>query len=191
MSMAHTVKCLTLGMPAMFLGGKPRARAGEEGLAFRVLGAATSAGLTLTSEAFAFGDRLLPRFSAEGGNRSPPLSWVGVPAAAKSLVLIAEDPDAPTPKPFVHWMVYGISPLVTGFPEGAANGALEGKNSTMKMGYTGAAPPKGDSPHRYHFQLFALDFDPRLAANLGRRALLDAMQGHVTAAADLVGTYVR
>jgi Raf kinase inhibitor-like YbhB/YbcL family protein len=191
MSVAHTVKCITLGMPTLFFGGQPRARAGVDGLARRVLGAASDRLFTLRSEAFGPGQELPGRFSAKGGNLSPPLSWTGVPGTARSLALIVEDPDAPTPKPFVQWLVYSISPLADGFPEGAAHGALEGKNSLMKGGYAGASPPKGDRPHRYHFQLFALDRDLSLPAGLGRGALLAALRDHVLAATECVATFAR
>jgi Raf kinase inhibitor-like YbhB/YbcL family protein len=191
MSMTHAVRCLTLGMPTLLFGGQPKARAGNQGLALNVLGVDTRSDLLVGSSAFGPGQELPPRFSAAGGNRSPPISWSGMPAETRSLALLVEDPDAPTPKPFLHWMVYAISPRVSGFPEGEANGALEGKNSLLKLGYTGAAPPRGDRPHRYHFQLFALRLEPKLPAALGRRALLTALRGQVIAAADCIATFAR
>jgi Raf kinase inhibitor-like YbhB/YbcL family protein len=191
MSLAHTVKCLTLGMPTLVFGGQPGARAGADGLAARGLGARTYPGFELGSPAFLSGERLPARFSAEGGNRSPPLAWTGVPPGTRSLVLVVEDPDAPTPRPFLHWMKYGISPLTDAIPEGGAADGNEGLNSQLQRGYLGAAPPRGDRAHVYHFQLFALDTERRLAGGVGRRAVLAAMKGHVLAVAECTATYSR
>jgi hypothetical protein len=112
---------------------------------------------------------------------------------------MVEDPDAPTPKPFVHWLMYNIPPDLRGIaedvrrenPAASASGALQGKNSNLKLGWTGMAPPKGDTPHHYHFQLFALDKPLDIGAGTGRSVLIDAMAGHVIGRGEVVGTYQR
>ena len=95
----------------------------------------------------------------------------------------------------LHWLAYHVPPDQPGLPEGASHtGAdflVEGKNSKLKPGYLGAAPPSGDSAHRYHFQLFALDLAPGLGAGAGRSRLINALRGHVIAFGELVGTYQR
>jgi hypothetical protein len=127
------------------------------------------------------------------------LAWSGVPAQAGSLALVVEDPDAPTPEPFLHWLVYNLGAQVRSIPENVAKvevareigGATQGKNSSLKIGWTGMAPPKGDVPHRYFFQLFALDQKLALEPGVGRTALFDAMDRHVVARGKLIGTYQR
>jgi Raf kinase inhibitor-like YbhB/YbcL family protein len=138
-------------------------------------------------------------YSADGQNFSPPLSWTGIPAEAKSLVLIVEDPDAPTPNPFLHWLVYNMPATTRELPAAIpAEPTLtmpvemsQGRNSGLRIGYAGAAPPRGDTPHRYFFQLFALDRRLDLDGGAGRSAVVSAMQGHVIGKGCLIGTYRR
>jgi len=197
MEVLHTVKCLTMGMPAIMFGGHPMCRAGDERLAGRVFEAEQTLGMM--SDAFGSGEMMPTRFTADGSDMSPPLSWWNAPAGCRSYALIVEDPDAPTPNPFVHWLAYNIPPEVRKVPESIPVQEMlsdpvsmrQGKNSRMKIGYTGCAPPKGDSSHHYHFQLFALDRVLDLAAGAGRSALMKAMKGHVLSKGDLVGTYQR
>ncbi len=122
--------------------------------------------LAIQSEAFE-ADGLIPReYSGEGDNISPPIRWSGVPADARELVLICEDPDAPKPEPYIHWIIYGLSAQRMSLPqavapvEGPASLDAEtrqGKNSAGRPGYTGPMPPPAHGVHHYHFQLFALD----------------------------------
>lgn len=197
MEFGHTVKCLTMGMPALLFGGHPACRAGDERLASRILSAPTT--LSVASEMFGYGEEIQKKYTADGENISPALSWYGVPSAAKSLALLLEDPDAPTPNPFVHWIAFNIPAWVPGIPQAIpANEHLfqpvemmQGKNSSLKIGYIGCAPPKGDSPHHYHFQLFALDRVLNLSPGAGRSALMNATKGHVLTMGELVGTYQR
>jgi Raf kinase inhibitor-like YbhB/YbcL family protein len=153
-------------------------------------------GLVLTSTAFAALGAIPTLHTCEGRDVSPPLAWTGVPATAKSLVLIADDPDAPDPKApkmtWVHWVLYNLPPTTTGLAEGVAASALpagtrEGKNDWKRTGYGGPCPPIGR--HRYFHKLYALDV---LLADLAPATKADveaAMKGHVLAQAELVGTY--
>lgn len=199
MGMGHAVKCIATGMPALIAGGRPGCRAGEERLAWFQPGMAASAELLVRSDAFARMSAIPSKYSADEQQISPPLSWSTRPEGTKSLALVVEDPDAPTPHPFVHWLLYNIPADLRGLPEdvrheeiaAAARGAMQGKNSTLKIGWAGMAPPKGDTPHHYHFQLFALDRTLDLAPGVGRTALFDAMAGHVVGRGNLVGTYQR
>jgi Raf kinase inhibitor-like YbhB/YbcL family protein len=132
----------------------------------------------------------------DGNDCSPPLVWKGVPQNTKSLALIVDDPDAPDPaKPkmtWVHWVLYNIPPTCTGLEEGAGLllpvGTKEALNDWKVTGYGGPAPPKGR--HRYFHKLYALDTTlPDLGARATKQTLLQAMEGHVLAQAELVGTY--
>lgn len=153
----------------------------------------------LSSPAFADGQRLPIRFTADGEGVSPPLSWGPLPAGTASLALLVEDPDAPAPNPLVHGLVWNIPPDVGGLPEGAimpdGNGAADGsdvgRNSYLTEGWLPPDPPKGHGVHDYVFQLFALSHIPVVGANPGRSAFLDAIHGKVLAAGLLIGTYSR
>ena len=146
--------------------------------------------LTLTSSAFRHQSPMDARFTCQGGDTSPPLSWSGAPAGTRSFALILDDPDAPGGT-WVHWVLYDIPAAVTALPEGGAKklpaGAHEGTNSWDKTGYGGPCPPSGR--HRYVHKLYALDAVlPDLHAP-DAAALEAAMHGHVLAEAELVGTY--
>jgi len=187
----HVVRSLLRGLPHLLVGGVPRERAGEQRLFFRRLGVEPSGDLRLTSDAFANGEPIPIRYTADGGSAEPPLRWSGVPQGALSLALAVEDPDAPTPQPFVHWLVYAVPPAAKSIDAARAGGAREGKNSMFKTGWVGCAPPKGDVAHRYFFQLFAVDRTLDLPPGIGRSALLRALRGHVLSCATLIGTYRR
>jgi Raf kinase inhibitor-like YbhB/YbcL family protein len=146
-------------------------------------------------------NHLIPRkHTGDGDDISPALSWSEVPPAARELALIVEDPDAPTPEPWVHWIIYKIPPAVTDLAEhvppalrvSRPAGAVQGKNSWLKgIGYRGPAPPKGHGVHHYHFKLYALDTPVVLEPGADKAALLAAMKGHILADGELVGTYQR
>ena len=152
--------------------------------------------LVLTSPAFTPGGEIPALFTCEGRDLSPALAWTGVPESAKSLVLIVDDPDAPDPKApkmtWVHWVLYNIPPSARGLPEAVAPAGLppgtrEGTNDWKRTGYGGPCPPIGR--HRYFHKLFALD---SLLPDLGavtKAQLEKAMEGHVVASAELLGTY--
>jgi Raf kinase inhibitor-like YbhB/YbcL family protein len=107
------------------------------------------------------------------------------------MALICDDPDAPTPEPWVHWILYKIPPTLSGLKEGDKGGGVEGKNSFEKIGYGGPMPPRGHGMHHYHFKLYALDQPLGLGAGLSKDQLLAAMKGHVLAQGELIGTYER
>jgi Raf kinase inhibitor-like YbhB/YbcL family protein len=112
--------------------------------------------IELTSPAFAPGSSIPRRFTCDGEDASPPLGWDGVPAGARELALLVEDPDAPNGT-FVHWTLFAIPPDTTGLREGEVpRGALEGENSFGDRGYGGPCPPEHDEPHRYVFSVYAL-----------------------------------
>jgi hypothetical protein len=123
------------------------------------------------------------------------LQWSNVPPAAKSLALICDDPDAPMGV-WVHWVIYDLPPSTAGLSEDApkspelASGARQGVNDFTRLGYGGPAPPPG-RPHRYFFKLYALDLKPGLKPGLTKKELLKAMEGHVLAEGQLMGTYQR
>jgi len=154
--------------------------------------------LSLSSPAF-YENRPIPtRFTCDGGDLSPPLDWNGVPPGTKSLALIVDDPDAPDPAAprttWVHWVLYDIPVSADGLPEGASAGSLppgtrEGTNDWNRTGFGGPCPPVGR--HRYFHKLYALDTTlPDLGAPT-KAELERAMEGHVLARAELVGTYER
>jgi len=152
--------------------------------------------MKLTSTAFGEKQSIPKLYTCEGKDVSPPLAWSGVPANAKSLVLIVDDPDAPDPAApqmtWVHWVLYDIPPNASGLVEGAAagglpKGTLEGTNDWRKTGYGGPCPPIGR--HRYFLKLYALDAMLPDLKKPTKAALEQAMKGHVVAEAQLVGTY--
>jgi Raf kinase inhibitor-like YbhB/YbcL family protein len=150
--------------------------------------------IQLTSIAFADGGAIPPRFTADGEGVSPPLIWDAPPDGTQSLALIVEDPDAPSPQPLVHAIVWSISPEERSLEEGAisADGEAEtGRNSYFGSGWLPPDPPTGHGPHHYAFQLFALAEEPQLDGTPGRAALVEAMAGKVLAAGLLTGTYSR
>lgn len=158
--------------------------------------------ITLTSTAFSQGEAIPRQYTGDGDDVSVPLSWTGVPHGTKQLALICDDPDAPTDEPWVHWLLYNIPPDVTSLPEGVPpaerpnqpQGAAQGQNSWPSgrtIGYRGPAPPPGHGVHHYHFKLYALDAELNLEPGLSKSALLKALQGHIVAQGELVGTYER
>lgn len=147
--------------------------------------------LSLTSPAFAANGPIPRKYTGEGQDISPPLTWSGVPAGAKELALICEDPDAPQPTPWVHWVAYAIPPMLTGLPENARENMIDGQNDFGRRGYNGPMPPQGHGVHHYHFRLYALAQPLQRGPGLTKEQLLDAMNRHVLAEGELVGTYER
>jgi hypothetical protein len=150
--------------------------------------------LNLTSPAFGHKGSIPSKHTCDDVDRSPPLTWSGVPASARSLVLIVDDPDAPDPAAprmtWVHWVLYNLPPKDGGLAEAVATlpaGTREGLNDWKRTGYGGPCPPIGR--HRYFHKLYALD---TVLPDLGRPTksqLEKAMQGHILAQAELIGTY--
>ncbi len=198
MGIAHSAKVLLTGTPVLLTGGVPGARAGDDRLAGANPRLQGPAKIELHADSFNDGQPIPELHGAEGGNVSPALHWSGSPAGTQSWALIVEDPDAPLPNPFVHWLVYNMPPSVMELPAAVSNekqlskpAMMQGKNSSLKLGYTGCAPPKGDTPHRYFFQLFALDAMLNIEPGAGRSELIGAMEGHVLVRGQLVGTFAR
>lgn len=173
-------------------------RAGAQKAAFHTVAAQAPATLRVTSGAFADTAPIPARYTADGDGLSPPLAIAGVPDGAAALVLFVEDPDAPSPHPFVHLIAWNLRPEDQSLPEGAfaspvGDGTRQdlGRNSFQKEGWLPPDPPTGHGPHHYLFQAFALARPAELPAAPGRSALLDALQGNVIAKGMLTGIYER
>ena len=150
--------------------------------------------LDVTSTAFEEGGAIPSRYTCDGLDVSPPLSWSSVPEDTQSLVLIADDPDAPGAT-FVHWVIYNLPPDTRRLPEDVPNretlpsGAAQGINGAGRVGYMGPCPPSGT--HRYFFKIHALDTGLDLRGDATKQTLSGAMEGHVLAEGRLMGTYRR
>ena len=155
---------------------------------------AASINLSISSMAFKEGEPIPQKYTCDGEDISPALEWQSVPSDAKSLALIADDPDAPMGT-WVHWVIFNIPQSATGLSENVPtkqslpNGALQGKNDFGNFGYGGPCPPGGT--HRYYFKLYALDTMLKLSAGITKADLLKAMEGHIVAQAQLMGRYSR
>lgn len=164
-------------------------RAGEE----------TKMTITMKSTAFESQAKIPAQYTGEGKDISPSLSWESIPANAKSLAMICDDPDAPRDEPWVHWVIWNIPATAKGLPENVDKtaspknvaGAMQGKNGSSKTGYNGPMPPKGHGVHHYHFKLYALDTTLTLAGDTTKKQLLETMNGHILAQGELIGTYER
>ncbi len=150
--------------------------------------------LKIESSAFAPGGEIPTRYTGEGEDISPPLSWSGVPSGTKSLALIVDDPDAPDPAApkmvWVHWVLYNSPPSATGLAEAVKTlpaGTGEGLNDWKRTGYGGPMPPIGR--HRYFHKLYAIDTALKLSGKPQKADVEAAMRGHVLAEATLMGTY--
>ncbi|MBI2652383.1 YbhB/YbcL family Raf kinase inhibitor-like protein [Candidatus Woesearchaeota archaeon] len=144
--------------------------------------------MKLTSSAFQNNGAIPSEFTCDGADVSPPLAISDVPKNAKSLVLIMDDPDAPVGT-WDHWVVFDIPPSTREILEGTEPDGVAGRNSWGKTGYGGPCPPSGT--HRYFFKLYALDTELNLPQGTTKKDLEKAMQGHIVAQAQLMGTYKR
>lgn len=138
---------------------------------------------------------MIPRpYTCDGPNVSPSLRWENIPAAAQTLALICDDPDAPKGT-WVHWVLYNLPAPTKGFVENVPKqaslpgGGLQGINDFRELGYDGPCPPGGT--HRYYFKLYALDAELPLKPGATKEQLLEAMAGHVLAEGQLMGKYQR
>ncbi len=155
-----------------------------------------TAHLSLTSSAFAHNESIPTYYTCDGEDVSPPLAWSGIPAGALSLTLIVDDPDAPDPQApkmtWVHWVLYNIPPTALGLPENALRlpeGTREGLNDWQRTGYGGPCPPVGR--HRYFHKLYALDVVLPDIGEASKAEVEEAMQEHILAQTELIGTYQR
>lgn len=151
---------------------------------------------SISSASFEDGASIPSKYTCQAEDVSPALAWSGVPDGAQSLALIVDDPDAPDPAApkmiWVHWVLYNLPANSSGLAEAVAvealpQGTLQGKNDWKNTGYGGPCPPIGE--HRYFFKLYALDSALPDLDQPSKDALLEAMEGHVLAEAQLMGTY--
>jgi Raf kinase inhibitor-like YbhB/YbcL family protein len=148
----------------------------------------------LTSLVFTEGNMIPSKYTCDGQGISPPLSWSDVPASARSLALIADDPDAPAGT-WVHWVIFNLPATLSGLPEQVPRdkapnvGGVQGTNSWPAIGYGGPCPPSGT--HRYFFKLYALDSELNLTSSATAGNVQAAMKGRVLAEAQLMGRYQR
>ena len=155
-------------------------------------------GLRLTSTAFEPGGAIPRRYTCDGPDLSPPLSWSGLPEKTRSLVLVVDDPDAPDPAApkvtWVHWVLYNIFPSAVGLPEATdtvdlPDGTREGLNDWRHTGYRGPCPPTGR--HRYFHKLYALDTVLPDLGPVTKAQLKEEMEGHILDQVQLMGMYQR
>jgi Raf kinase inhibitor-like YbhB/YbcL family protein len=154
--------------------------------------------IAVTSTAFSNNGSMPMKYSEYADGVSPNLAWAAVPNA-KAYAVIMEDPDAKPQLPFVHWVAWNIPAEVTRLPDGVQeqprltepDGVLQGRNTRGSTGYYGPRPPVGEAPHRYHFQVFALDARLDVPFGADRDQVLAAMQGHVLAKGEIVGKYAQ
>ncbi|MBI4452686.1 YbhB/YbcL family Raf kinase inhibitor-like protein [Candidatus Woesearchaeota archaeon] len=144
--------------------------------------------MELTSSAFANNRQIPSEYTCDSSDLSPPLTINDVPANAKSLILISDDPDAPVGT-WDHWVVFNIPPTITQIPKGTEPNGIAGKNSWSRIGYGGPCPPSGT--HRYFFKLYALDTMLNLPEGSTKKQIEAAMQNHILAKAELIGFYKR
>jgi Raf kinase inhibitor-like YbhB/YbcL family protein len=156
---------------------------------------APSQTMKLTSTAFQHGASIPAKFTGDGADVSPALAWSDAPEGAKSFALICDDPDAPLGT-WVHWVLWNLPASTTTLPEGVEKnrtlppGTQQGKNDFGNLDYGGPAPPRG-KPHRYFFKLYALDAELLLKPGSKKKALVKAMEGHILAESEWMGTYQR
>jgi len=149
----------------------------------------------VSSSSFPNGGDIPRKFTCDGADVSPEISWSAPPAGTKSLALIADDPDAPVGT-WVHWVLYDLPPGTTGLAEAVNKidelpaGGRQGRNDFRKIGYGGPCPPPG-KPHRYFFKLYALDKALNLAAGATKQEVEKAMAGHILGQAEWMGKYRR
>lgn len=147
----------------------------------------------LKTSAFSNGGVIPPKFTCDGADVSPALSWNDPPAGTKAFALIMDDPDAPAGT-WVHWVLYDLPASVRELPEGVPKakdleiGARQGSNDFRRIGYGGPCPPHG-AAHRYSFRLYALDRHTQLPAGAAKGDLEHAMKGHILAQSELIGRF--
>ncbi len=148
----------------------------------------------IKSTAFEHGGNIPKKYTCDGADISPPLSWTSPPEATKSLALICDDPDAPMGT-WVHWVLFDLPPNTRELPEGVStqeilpDGSKQGTTDFGRVGYGGPCPPSGT--HRYYFKLYALNANPDLRPGLTKEELLKAIEKNILAQAELMGRYQR
>ncbi len=176
---------------ALLLVGGVSFAVAQQGNAASAAGASST--FKLSSSAFAAGSEIPRQYSCKGADTSPAVSWSGAPAKTAAFALIVDDPDAPHGT-WVHWVLWNVPASAQGLPEGVPkhdsqpDGSLQGRNSDGKVGYNGPCPPSGQT-HRYFFRLYALNGRLDLAPGADRSSLDAAMQGHILAQTEYMGTF--
>lgn len=151
--------------------------------------------LTISSPSFTNGGTIPKKFTCDGADVSPPLTWTDPPAGTKAFALLVDDPDAPVGN-WNHWAMWNLPPSLRLLPEGVSktarlpDGSEQGQNDFHKLGYNGPCPPAG-KPHRYFFKVFALDAKLSLNSEAGKPEIEAAIKGHTLGRAELMGTYKR
>jgi Raf kinase inhibitor-like YbhB/YbcL family protein len=151
--------------------------------------------IIVTSTAFTAGKPIPVKYTGQGEDVSPDLSWKDTPQGIASFALVCDDPDAPSGT-WVHWTMWNIPPTSTGLSEGVSadaslpNGSVQGITGAGMSGYHGPMPPRGNA-HHYYFRVYALDTTLHLAPSATRAQLDEAMKGHILSQGQLMGTYQR
>jgi len=149
----------------------------------------------ISSTSFFNGGEIPKKFTCDGADVSPELSWTDSPPDTQSFALIADDPDAPDGT-WTHWVLFDLPPITNSLPEGVTKidelpgGERQGRNDFRKIGYNGPCPPPG-KPHRYFYKLYALDRKLGLKPGADKQELEQAMQNHILGKTEWVGTYQR
>ncbi len=165
----------------------------------RVRSSQKPAVLAVTSPAFQDATDIPARYAGIGENISPALSWSTLPEDCASIAILCEDPDAPGTRAFSHWVLFNVPPTLPGVQEGIEpgpnppelQGASQGVNDFGRVGYDGPAPPRGHGPHRYRFEIYALDERLNLPSGVTALAVRPVMKTHVLGKGVLVGLYSR
>ncbi len=151
-------------------------------------------GINIESSSFQEGGMIPSKYTCDGADVSPALSWSNIPDGTKSIAIISDDPDAPMGT-WVHWVLYDLPLDITNLPENTPdektlnNGAKQGTNDFGRIGYGGPCPPGGT--HRYYFKIYALDATLELKPGATKSQLLSAMKGRVLSEGQLMGKYKR
>lgn len=185
---------LVAAMLAVSCGGNTEQEADEPQIDTSQTKTEVAMAIKVTSPAFEDSAMIPSKYTCDGENISPQIDWSGIPDTAKSIALIADDPDAPRGT-WVHWVVYNIPPETAGFAENVPradtleNGAVHGTTDFGRKGYGGPCPPGGT--HRYYFKVYALDTMLEFEGDIDKAMLVQAMEGHVLAEGALMGRYSR
>ena len=151
--------------------------------------------IIVTTSSFNENDYIPSKYTCDGVDISPALSWSGIPANTKSIMIVMYDPDAPSDY-FIHWVIYNIPPQITSLPEGESGGerrssiGVEARNDFGRYGYGGPCPPHG-KPHRYYFLVLALDTFLNVDPKTKTTDILKKARGHILAYGELMGKYGR
>ncbi len=150
--------------------------------------------IEIQSRSFGEGESIPSKFTCDGANVSPQLSWECKVEGVKTYVLIVEDPDASSGN-FTHWVVYNIPSGVSSLMENSTptknvrEEVLMGTNDFGRIGYGGPCPPSGT--HHYYFRIYGLNTAVHLDSGATKREVLKKMEGHIIARGELMGTYQR